>query len=74
LLEELLDELAVAIFPIAQLHEFNPHLDVQLNVKCSSVLKLDVDFMSVRVIGQNMRCITLPAMCSIKVWAIFPPA
>jgi hypothetical protein len=53
LLEEFLDELAVAILPIAQLHEFNPHLDVQLNVKCTSVLKLDVDFMSIRVIGQN---------------------
>ena len=29
------------------------HPDVKLNVKCSSVLKLDVDFMSIRVSRQN---------------------
>jgi hypothetical protein len=51
--QEFLDEPAVAISPVPQFHEFNPHLDVQLNVKCSSVLELDVDFVSIGVIGKD---------------------
>jgi hypothetical protein len=52
-LQELPDELAVAVFPVAQFDEFDIHSHVQLNVEPSPVLELNFDLVGVGVIGEN---------------------
>ena len=52
-LQELLDERAVAVFPVAQCDEFDFHSDVQLNMESSPVLELNFNLVCIGVIGEN---------------------
>jgi hypothetical protein len=52
-LQELLDERAVAVFPVAQCDEFDFHSDVQLNMEPSPVLELNFNLVGIRIVGEN---------------------
>ena len=52
-LQKFLDQAAVAVLPVAQLNELHVESQVKLDVEPGPIFKLNVDFVSLRIIGQN---------------------